>query len=303
MRITVSWQIVLVIALLISAATVGIVSAGTLSCTIRASTCNGGEVNVYEMQSTLNSHAGLSSAAYSNLVCCTGVTGLGNSCSGTYATVLKLSGATDAHVRQGTLADYPSATNACLSVNPGDIVSVGYQATNCAGFDTMLGSMIGTTNSHVGGSAWTNGTTKICASAQNTIVSVSVSDGVVSYGSLATNATASTRSPLDTQTLTNTGNVPEDFSINGQNAIGSTQNWTLAATAGNAQYVHGFCTSSCTTPPTNYVALTTTPQLPTAFTNIGTGNTANFDLFLNTPTVTTDFTSHAVDVTITASAH
>jgi hypothetical protein len=142
-----------------------LVYAGTLSCTVRSSTCSGGEVEIFEMQNTTNSTAGLSAASYNNLVCCTGVTGLGNSCSGTFATALKLSGTTNAHVRQGTLADYPSATNACISVPGGSSVSVGYQATDCTGYDTILGSMIGTTNSHIGDGNWVNGTTKICATA------------------------------------------------------------------------------------------------------------------------------------------
>jgi hypothetical protein len=139
--------------------------AGTLACTVRAATCLGGETEIFEMQSTANSHAGLPAASYNNLVCCGGVTGLGNSCAGTFATALKLSGTTDAHARQGTLADYPSATDACVSVPAGGSVSVGYQATNCLGFDTTLGGMVGTTNSHVGDGSWAAGTTKICASA------------------------------------------------------------------------------------------------------------------------------------------
>ena len=141
------------------------VNAGTLACAVRTSACNAGEIEVYEMQQLANSHAGLPAAAYTNLVCCGGVTGLGNACTGTHATVLKLSGITDAHARQGTLADYPSATDACLSVPTGATVTVGYQATNCSGFDTTLGSMIGTTNSHVGDASWAAGTTKICATA------------------------------------------------------------------------------------------------------------------------------------------
>lgn len=139
--------------------------AGTLTCTIRSGTCSGGETEIFEMQNTANSHAGLPAASYTNLICCGGVIGLSNSCSGTFATALKLSGTSDAHARQGTLSDYPSAANACISVPAGGSVSVGYQATNCTGFDTTLASMISTTNSHVGDSSWTAGTTKICASA------------------------------------------------------------------------------------------------------------------------------------------
>ena len=139
--------------------------AGTLTCTARTTSCSAGEIEIFEMQNTTNSHAGLPAASYTNLVCCTGITGLGNSCSGTFATVLKLSGTTNAHIRQGTLSDYPSATNACISVPSGGSVSVGYQAASCSGFDTTLGLMTGTTNSHVGNSAWASGTTKICATA------------------------------------------------------------------------------------------------------------------------------------------
>ncbi len=149
---------------------VGTAYAGTLSCTVRTTSCSGGEIEIFEMQNTANSQAGLSAASYNNLVCCTGVTGLGNSCSGTFATALKLSGATNAHVRQGTLADYAGANNACISVPGGGSVSVGYRSggDTCAttpAFDTTLGSMIGTTNSHVGNGSWTAGTTKICATA------------------------------------------------------------------------------------------------------------------------------------------
>lgn len=144
------------------------INAGTLSCALRTGSCNGGEVEIFEMQKTSNSHAGTPLAGYNNLVCCGGVAGLGNSCSGTFATVLKLSGISNAHVRQGTGSDYPSSTNACISVPGGGNVVVGYQPTDCAGYDTILGSMSNTTNSHVGDSAWTNGVTKICATAAAT---------------------------------------------------------------------------------------------------------------------------------------
>lgn len=163
--------------------------AGTLSCTVRSTSCSGGETEIFEMENTSNSHAGLSAASYNNLVCCSGVTGLGNSCSGTFATALKLSGTTNAHVRQGTLSDYPSATNACISVPSGGNVSVGYQVTNCSGFDTILGSMVGTTNSHVGNGSWAAGTTKICANAtEPQSLSFSISDNSVGFGSLSTSS-------------------------------------------------------------------------------------------------------------------
>ncbi|MFA5773002.1 MAG: hypothetical protein WC974_09755, partial [Thermoplasmata archaeon] len=79
--------------------------AGTLSCSITTAAACTGTV-IYRMSGTSNAHAELPSqatAAYdSNVVCCSGVTGLGNACSGTFATALKLSGVTNAHVEQNS---------------------------------------------------------------------------------------------------------------------------------------------------------------------------------------------------------
>jgi len=210
-----------------------LVYAGTLTCTVRAATCSGGETEIFEMQNTANSHAGLSAASYNNLVCCSGVAGLGNSCSGTFAPALKLSSTTDAHVRQGTLADYPGAADACISVPTGGAVSVGYQATNCAGFDTTLGSMIGTTNSHVGDGSWANGTTKICATAAPPgTLSVDIVDaGGVSVPAPSITMAATTLS-FAFQTASGTfGASAQKIRIN-NTTIDSLWTLTLAAAAG-----------------------------------------------------------------------
>ncbi|MFH1559759.1 MAG: hypothetical protein ABIC19_04600, partial [Patescibacteria group bacterium] len=67
-------------------------------------------------------------------------------------------------------------------------------------------------------------------------ISVSISDGVVSYGMMAENATKDTTASglNDSQTATNDGNVTEDFNIKGQNS----GNWTLAGTNGSDAYRH-----------------------------------------------------------------
>lgn len=133
--------------------------AVTLSCTVTTS-CPSGVV-IYRMSGTSNAHAELPSQSnYSQLVCCSGVTGLSNSCTFPSATAVKLSGLTNAHIEQNTEVNY--ANNACLSVPEGGTVTVGYQSSNCSGFDTTLGSMSATTNAVAGdASAYT---TKICAS-------------------------------------------------------------------------------------------------------------------------------------------
>lgn len=146
--------------------------------------------------------------------------------------------------------------------------------------------------------AATTGTVGATVTVQN--VSVSVTDGTVAYGSMALNATASTRSPVDLQTATNNGNVTEQFNIKGMDATGSTQTWVLAATAGSAQYIHGFCVATCTTPPTSYTALTT--SYATLAASVVASGTQTFDLYINTPTATTDYTQHTADVTVQAVA-
>lgn len=145
--------------------------AGTLTASVTdATTCtSGGGTVLLRMSGATNAHAelpGQANANYSNnVICGNGVTGLGNSCSGTFATILKLSGLSNAHIEQNSQANY--ANNACISVSSGS-VSVGY-ATDCAvaGYDTTLGSISGTTNAHVGNS--TAYTTKICATATGSV--------------------------------------------------------------------------------------------------------------------------------------
>jgi hypothetical protein len=55
-----------------------------LSCTVAAS-CS--DTTLFKISSTTNGHAELASESnYTNYVCCSGVVGLGNACSGTYDT-------------------------------------------------------------------------------------------------------------------------------------------------------------------------------------------------------------------------
>jgi len=141
------------------------------------------------------------------------------------------------------------------------------------------------------------GTVNATVTAQN--ISVSVADGTVAYGVLAVNSSKSTTTTdlNDLQTATNGGNVAENFNIKGSNSAA----WTLAATPGAEQYTHKFCTTSCTTPPTNYTALTTNYQ--TLGTAIATSGTKTFDLQITTPTSTATYTAQTVDVTVQAVAN
>jgi len=168
---------------------VGTTYAGTLTCTVRATTCVGGETNVFEMSATANAHAAIPTTGYGQLVCCTGVTGLSNLCSGTFATVAKLSGTTNAHIQQ--TGSY--ANSVCISVPSGGSVSIGYQATNCSSptvYDTTLASMKTTDNSHVGDTtAYTE--YKICGTAAGAAaqtLTFSISDNAIGFGALSSGA-------------------------------------------------------------------------------------------------------------------
>jgi hypothetical protein len=129
-------------------------------------------------------------------------------------------------------------------------------------------------------------------------LSVSVSDGTISYGTMSTNTSKSTiASDLnDVQTATNDGNIVTDLNIRGQNSTA----WTLAASSGTNQYVHRFCTSSCGSPPTSFTALTTNYQ--TLSDDLGASSTQTFHLQITTPTSTSSFTQQSVDVIVQAVA-
>src|SRR3989338_1349136 len=193
------WKLFLTIAATIALISVQSVNAGTLSCSV-ATTCPSGTV-IWRMSETSNAHAELpSQSAYTQLVCCSGVTGLGTSCAGTFATALKLSGTTNAHSEQNSQANY--ANNACISVPSGGSVSIGYQATNCTGFDTTLGSMTGTTNAHVGdGTAYT---TKICGTAAGAAASLTFVVSTNNFSSItpSTAVFATTTLSIDTNNPT-----------------------------------------------------------------------------------------------------
>ncbi|MBI2356955.1 hypothetical protein HYV12_02820 [Candidatus Dojkabacteria bacterium] len=125
-------------------------------------------------------------------------------------------------------------------------------------------------------------------------ISVSVADGTIAYGTLASNTSVGTNG-TDTQVVTNDSNVTVDVDIKGQNSA----NWTLAGTAGSDTYVHKFCSATCGTPPTNYTALTT--SYATLANSVAASGTVNLDLYLTTPTVSTNFTSQNVGVMVLVS--
>jgi hypothetical protein len=140
-------------------------------------------------------------------------------------------------------------------------------------------------------------TVSATVTAQN--ISVSVTDGSVSYGTLSLSSTEDTTASglNDTQTAENDGNVAEDFNISSSDASGGT-GWTLSGTAiGTDQYEHKFSTNSGST----WTAMTT--SYATLATNVAAAGTQDFDLQILTPSATTDYTQKTITVTVQAVAH
>lgn len=215
--------------------------AGTLTCTV-ATTCASGAV-VFRLASTANSHSELpGQSLYTQLVCCSGVTGLTNACSGTFATVLKLQATTNSHVEQNSLSNYTNSV--CLSVPSGGSVSVGYQASNCTGFDTTVASMSATTNAHSGNSSAFS--TKICATASGSAsqsLTFAISANTISFGTLdsgaARFANTSTGSALETEAhnFTVSTNATNGYTVTVKGA-------TLTSTAPTINAIGGTNTAS-----------------------------------------------------------
>jgi hypothetical protein len=227
--------------------------AGTLSCSITTSAACTDTV-ILRMSGSSNAHAELPSQANGNydgnVICCSGVTGLGNSCSGTFDTVLKLSGTSNAHVEQNSQVNY--ANDACMSVPSGGTVSVGYQAINCSGFDTTLSSMKDVTNSHIGNTtAYTE--YKVCATATggSGTLTFSISDNSIGFGTLssstaryATGDTTGSASETVAHTIAASTNASSGYVITvqggtltfGGNTITAIGGTSAGSSSGSEQY-------------------------------------------------------------------
>ncbi len=298
--------------------TAPLANAGVLSCSV-AATCTAPDVTVMKLYRTSGGHAELSSGStYTNLVCCTGITGLGNSCSGTYDEVLQLSATTNAHVEQNSQANY--GQSACLSVSTGT-VTVAYQSTNCTGYDTTVASISGVTNAHAGNSSAY--TTKVCAtvgSAQT--LSFSISGNSIGFGTLSTSAaryanSAGTGSSSETEahTLTASTNATSGYIITVQgatlkqgtatiDAIGATN---TASSTGTEQFgLRASVTSGTGTVSSPYAAsgfayAATSSTPSTVATGSGSGSSTVFSVrYLSNISTTTEAGAYSTTLNFVA---
>lgn len=158
----------------------------------------------------------------------------------------------------------------------------------------------------VGARAADNAAVTATVTVQN--IAMTLSQSSFDYGTMLANTTSSTLALFSGAgiVVTNTGNVNEDFDINGANTgTGAAGNgWDLDTATSTANiYAHRFCNDTddvCTTAWTNYSAMTTSPgALDTA---VAASGTVNFQLEIHTPLTTTKTTQQSAAVTVTASA-
>lgn len=241
-----------------------------LSCTVSSqATCNSnGHTTVLRMSGSTNAHSELpsqSNANYNaNVVCCSGLSSIGNSCAASNKQIFaRISGVTNGTIQETSVNTY--GTNVCLSDSvDNDTITVGYQNSNCSGYDTTIASISSTDNAHVGdSSAYTR---KICATiTQPTITfdldtgtsgttengpGYSVPLGVLSSSSVTVSNGSINMIIVEGDTNASGGMVVTVYNTNGVDGLVSTSvpadkipsSTTSPITAGTARY--GLCVAS-----------------------------------------------------------
>jgi len=124
----------------------GEAASSSLACSVKPS-CGEGEVVVFRMSGQANAHAQTADThplTYDYTVCCVGPAGLSTSCTGSYATVLRLWAADNAHAASN---DVSYGTKVCLSAT--DTAMNCQYRSSCGSSYACLATISGTTNAHV----------------------------------------------------------------------------------------------------------------------------------------------------------
>jgi hypothetical protein len=129
----------------------------------------------------------------------------------------------------------------------------------------------------------------------DTIISITLNtDGDIPYGIVAVSSTISTLDLTDTQTIENSGNVVENFTIKTTNATGGTS-WTIGENPDSNIFVHEFSTSSGAV----WNKFTVADSYQTMVNGLAVSSTQDIDLRITTPTVS-DANQKNVIITILA---
>jgi len=130
------------------------------------------------------------------------------------------------------------------------------------------------------------------------IISITLTDGAVDYGTVAVGATEDTTASgvNDTQTATNNGNVAERFQIKSSDASGGAP-WTLGAEQGSNTFTH---TASIDGGSNWDIAMTAADTYYDLATSVPADGTQDFDLQIGMPTSVTDYGEHTITVIVLA---
>jgi len=153
---------------------------------------------------------------------------------------------------------------------------------------------------YIAGPVFAQATDTVSATVTVQNVSVSVTDGIVDFQTIASSGTKDTTTGGegvdDSQTATNDGNVSVDLDIKAVD----TANWTLGATAGVETYTMKYCTSDCDSSPT-WTSVGIHPSYATLATGVAASGSQVFDLQVGVPTSTSNYTEQTITVTVMAS--
>lgn len=155
----------------------------------------------------------------------------------------------------------------------------------------------------VGVVANADATDTVSATVTPKLLTVSVSDRGVAYGTLDLGSTKNTAlyhestnpngmTPADTQTATDGSNVDVGLNIMSSDAV-SGITWELAASAGSNAFVHKFSTDG----GANWIQLPVNHDYATLVTSPA-ASSVDFDLQITTPTITTDHVQKTITVTV-----
>ena len=142
-------------------------------------------------------------------------------------------------------------------------------------------------------------TADVTATVTAQLISVSVLDGSVAYGILPVNTNQDTVTLIDTQVVTNDGNVDVDLSVKSSDAVGGIA-WNLAATnASLDEFTHEFSSDD----GGNYAGFNVDNiTYASLVTGVSPAGTQNLDLRIKTPASVTDNALKTITVTVLATA-
>jgi len=159
----------------------------------------------------------------------------------------------------------------------------------------------------------------VSCSVSGKLIALTVTDGSTAFGTLDLSTTKNSAlyddpnntdglTPAQTQTITNTGTVAEDFNMKTSNAIGST-NWTIAAAAGSEEFTYAYLVSD--TAYDGGAAIGSFTKWAAADSYVADAGGANvaasgvkyLELEIGMPTSTTDGVEKTITVTVQATEY